>query len=232
MSYALSQVKEHLIGMGHGGTLNKVRNQEALFERAGNNMLAKIDPDETIRSAALLQTDPDTYRYELPVDFKKLIDIAPTAARGSYDDVRRVLARPFDIQKAFATRLISIEAEDGTKFLRSNYAWSTAKYYSKFLFKSAGGAWEARPVDDGDLVVCDSDTLNIFLYECLIEMAQQMEGTDSSFDIGFATRKLHGDPTAVDGIGRSGLYSLYVAEHPTQSRKSASNYGSMPRFRR
>lgn len=232
MSYALSAVKEHLIGMGHGGTLNKVRNQEALFERAANNVLAKLDPDETIRSTTLVQSDPDDdERYELPSDFKKLIDLRPTADRASSEDTRRLLMRPFDLQKAFATRLISIEAEDGTKFLRSNYEWATAKYYSQYLFKAAN-VWVARPADDDSLLMLHADALNIYLYECLIEMAQQMEGTDSAFDITYATRKLHGDPTAVDDIGKAGLYRLYLAEHPTQTKKAAARYGSGPRLKR
>lgn len=396
MGFALSAVKEHLVGMGHGGTLNKVRNPYPLFERAANNMLAKIDPVETERTLPLAQTiHSDVFNYALASDFKKPIDLIPQDTRGAADDARRILARPFDLTKAIRDKTISIESNEGTKFLRANwrfrtpkvlnsmdgltangtwsavataaalatddiyhvsgaasirfnvvttgdgiqnttmsavdfsdedevgdfyvwiylpsaptsisarwgndltakywsstaqtaqadgtafkvgwnlirFPWATAtetgtvdptlidsfrvtlasaaltavrvdnitcsigrpfdlKYYSKYLFKNAAGTWLAQPTDDADVVVLDSDALNIFLYECLIEMAQQMEGTDSAFDITYATRKLHGDPNLPDHLGQAGLYRLYTAEHPSQTKRASAGYGGMPRLKR
>ena len=99
------------------------------------------------------------------------------------------------------------------------------KYYSKFLFKNTTGARITQPTTTDDVVVLDNDNINIFLYECLIEMAQQMEGTDSAFDMQFAFDKLH-------GIGNTtGLYQKYRREHPSQAKKARQNYGKLPNFR-
>lgn len=106
------------------------------------------------------------------------------------------------------------------------------KYYGKYLFKNSSGTWIVRPTSDADYVVCDSDSINIFLFECMRAAAQQMEGEDSAFDITFAEKELFGNPGSVDPAARIGLYGKYRAEHPRQTKKMTSNYGFMPKFRR
>ncbi len=94
-----------------------------------------------------------------------------------------------------------------------------SKYYSKFLFKNADtGAWISQPRsgNDDDLVVIDNDTLPIFLMECLIDMAHQMEGTDSAFDIGHAEKQL-----AV-------LYPAYKGLNPSMVKKVRGRTGGLP----
>ncbi len=50
--------------MGHGGTLNKVRNIEALFERVASIFLLKVHPLESMRIGALASTiHDDVYNY-------------------------------------------------------------------------------------------------------------------------------------------------------------------------
>jgi len=382
----ITQVKEHLTGMGHGGTLNKVRNIEALFERAANNLLMKVKPVEAVRLAALSQTVHDKlYNYSLPSDFGEMIDLYPQAGRDSHDMAFRSLAEAFDRRKNLDDRIISIEADGGSKLLRINwkvrspktlhsmdshtsngtwsavtgasnvetdtiyrysgggsvrfdltatgggientgmtavdltdedeiasivipvylgsttgltsfsirfgndltanywtpsavtaqadgtafrvgwnilrFAWAGAtetgtvapstidsfrltitgttaisdirvdnilfavgypfdlKYYSKYLFKNSSGTWLSRPTSDDDTVVLDNDGVNLFLYECLVAMAQQMEGTDSAFDVEFAKNEL------------KTLYPAYQGMHPTQVKKARTSYGMLPRFR-
>lgn len=105
------------------------------------------------------------------------------------------------------------------------------KYYSKYLFQTAAGVRIAQPTVDTDLVICDADSINIFLYECLDEIAHQVEGEDSSFDIQQASKKLYGDPRAIDPVGRIGLYARYRAEHPAQNKKAVTHYGLKPTYR-
>jgi len=105
------------------------------------------------------------------------------------------------------------------------------KYYSKYLFQTAAGAWMAQQSTDTDVVICDADSFNIFLYECLDELAHQVEGEDSAFDLTQASKKLWGDPRALDPVGRVGLYARYRAEHPGQSKKAVTDYGMRPNFR-
>jgi len=399
MSITIAQRKEHLTGQLHGGTLNKVRNIEALFERAGNTMLSKLDPVDTIRTAALAQSiHDDVYGYALPSDFKKPIDLMPQDNRTSRDNAARVLARPFDLNKFIANKQVSIEGSEGTKILRVNwrsrapktlhamnsltgngtwsavgsaanvaanaifkisgnasiefdlaasgdgikntamasvdlsdedevgdffvwvylpsvanvtslsarwgndltlnywsstaqttqadgtafkvgwnllrFPWSTAtetgtvapatidsfqitvaassalsnvrvdnitvsigrnfdiKYYSKYLIKNSAGTWLSRTTSDDDVVVLDNDAIQILLLEDLIAAAQQLEGTDSAFDIGWAKKELNGDPHAMSADGRIGLYQRYRGENRSMSKKAAGRYSSGPRFQR
>ena len=393
----ITDVKSNLVGMSHGGTLNKVRNIEMLFERAGNNLLTKIDPIDTERVVALNSVVyDDVYNYALPSDFKKIIDLYPQADRQSLDQSVRTYPERFDVQKLLASKTISIESSEGTKFLRVNwrhrspktlhsmnsltangtwsavgsatglkaqilfkisgnasiefdlvatgdgiqnttmsaldltdedevadvfvwvylpsaptsitaiwgndlttnfwtgvaqtaqadatafkvgwnlikFPWSTAtetgtvapatidsfrltiansaaltnvrvdniifavgknfdiKYYSKYLFKNSGGTWITRTTSDSDTVVLDSDGINIFLYESLVEMAHQAEGKDSQFDLNYASKKLNGDPSSPDVAERIGLYGKYRGEHPSYAKKAITSYSSGPRFTR
>lgn len=106
-----------------------------------------------------------------------------------------------------------------------------AKYYSKYLFQTAAGVRIAQPTTDTDLVICDADSINIFLYECLDEIAHQVEGEDSGFDLVQVSKKLYGDPRAMDSVGRIGLYARYRAEHPAQNKKAVTSYGFKPQYR-
>lgn len=395
----ITQVKESLIGMSHSGTLNKVRNIEALLERAGNTMLSKLDPVETERTAPLAQLiHDDLSNYPLASDFKKIIELIPQDNPNNLDSATRVLPEPFDLMRMLKNKQISIEGSEGTKILRVNWrsrssillndmdslttngTWSAVgtaanvkkqsiyklsgsssiefdvlasgdgienttmvavdltdedeiadvifpvwisnalvvtgvnaiwgnnlttkfwtgsqqtaqadgtafrngwnfikfpwpdaietgavtpstinsfrvtlattgplsnvrvdniifsngrpfdiKYYSKFFTKNSAGVWMARTSSDDDEVVFDSDAINIYLFECLKAIGQQIEGEDSNFDITYANRELQGDPTSADPKARMGLYAIYRAEHPTAAKRPIQNYSSGPRFRR
>ncbi len=128
--------------MLHGGTLNKVRNLEALFERVGNKVLAQIDPIETERIVALSQSVHDNLNnYALASDFKSLIDLYPQANRTNADQAARRFAEPFDLLKALTNKTISIESNEGTKFLRINWKWRAAKTLHNMDSLTANGTW-------------------------------------------------------------------------------------------
>lgn len=380
MSFTITQVKENLTGLGHGGTLKKVRNIEAMFERSAAAFLLKLRPLETMRNATLVSTiHDDVYNYSLPSDFGALIDLIPQDNRNGWDKAVRNLARQFDLQKATRNKTISIEGSEGSKIIRINwksrqgkvlhtmnsitsngtwgavgtatgikantifkisgsgsiefdivttgdgiqnttmtaldltdedevadifvwmyfgtvptsvsalwgndltanywtstaqttqadgtafkvgwnllkFSWSSAtetgtvdpatidafritvasgaqnnvrvdnilfsigrnfdiKYYSKYLIKNSAGTWISRTTDDGDILVLDNDSLPQFLMECLIDMAHQMEGTDSTFDITFAENKL------------KTLYPAYKSLYPNMVAKAVGSYGPLP----
>lgn len=385
MSFTTAQVKTHLTGMGHGGTLNKVRNIEAMFERSAARFLLKVHPLESIDDVPLASLiSDDIFNYALPYNFGSIIDLFPQADRQSWDNSFRNNAGEFDLQKAIRNRTISIEGKGGTKIIRinwrsmapkvfntmdsyngngtwtavasassvatdtitkytgagsvrfnvnasgdgiqnttmtqvdftnengiadnflavylgSDYAnlssitpvwgndlttkywtgvavttqadgtafqfgwniikapWSSAtqtgtvvpttidsykltfattgagtlanvrvdnlvftigknfdmKFYSKYLFKdSVSGLWISQPDASGeDIVVLDNDTLPLFLLECLTDMAQQMEGTDSAFDINFAEKQL------------KTLYPAYKGMYPSMVKKVTASQG-------
>jgi hypothetical protein len=387
--FLLSAFKEHLIGQSHGGTLNKIRNQNALFERAAGKMLLLIKPLETIRTAGLTNMIHDNqYEYSLPSDYGFLIDLIPQDNRGTWDRAYRYNAGTFDLKKAQSNRTISIEGSEGTKKIRINWrthspkvlhsmnsydgngtwlavgtatniqtetnnkrtgsgsvrfdsavsgdgiscvgmsakdltdedevgtafvdfyiqnstylalltsvsliwgndittnywtgvaqtaqadgssfkvGWNTVKfewdsatesgtvtpstvdsakitfattgaianilidnitfslgrnfdikYYSKYFFKNSGGTFLSRPSTDDVYVLVDNDSLPIYSLFCLKEMAQQMEGTDSAFDISFADKEL------------SVLLPAFRSEYGDQRIKTRISYSGFPRFR-
>lgn len=388
MSITINQLKEHLSGMGHGGSLGKVRNFYQLCERAANTMLARLDPLETQREQALTQAiHDDLQNYPLPSDYKKVIDIAPQDDRQSRDRAARRYMEPFAAGLNLRNKDIAIESKEGTKFIRVNwkstsaktlhsmnsltddgtisavgsaaglkanelyklsgnasiefdlvasgdglsvlnktnnvdledwdeladfivpvyfgsvanftsitllwgndittkfwtptaqtaqsdatavkagwnfflFPWSTAtetgtvdpakidsfkltiaaagainnirvdnilvslgrffdlKYYSQYIFKNSSGTWITQPTSDNDTLVLIGTALQIYTLECLIAMAQQMEGKDSVFDITFARTELED------------LYRRYRAEHPSEAKKQVGNYWNLPRFKR
>jgi hypothetical protein len=144
MGYSITQCKENLSAMLHGGSLNKVRNLEALFERAMNTMLTKIDPLETIRLAGLTSTiHDDVYNYALPSDYKKIIDLMPQDNRQSNDTSNRRLADNFDLQKALSQKTISIEGSEGTKIARINWRSRSPKTLHTMNSLTDNGTWSA-----------------------------------------------------------------------------------------
>lgn len=404
MSYSIGETKSHLIGMGHSGTLNRVRNFEQMCERAAMTMLTKVKPLELMYVAELPQAVHDqVYDYSLQSYFGSLIDIYPVDDRNSLDDASRIYAETFDRRKGIDQNKISIEAKQGLKFARIDWpvnaptvintmdsltangtwsgvgtaanlkldtlrkisgsgsiefdllasgdgiknstmtqldltsldgegaffawvylssptnitsislrwgndltlrfwtssaqttqadgsafvaGWNLVKFlwanatetgvvddtkidsvqltlattgalshirvdnivvslgryfdikaYSKYLFQDTSGNWESQPTvdSDDDTVVLDADAYQIFLMELLIAMAQQVEGADSEFDIGFAEKALYGDPQSPTTKGRVGLYRLYEGDQPDQRKKVSagfySNSGNVSRGR-
>lgn len=106
------------------------------------------------------------------------------------------------------------------------------KYYSKYFFKNTVGTFISRTTSDDDEVLTDNDSVEIFLNEALIQCAHQIEGGDSLFDIGEATRRLNGDARSPDPALRMGLYAQYRKMYPSLAKKMRGSYGSAPGNRR
>ena len=387
MSFTIAQLDSHLIGMGHMGTLNKVRNKYQMYERSASKFLLKAKPVTIIRSAALASVvHDDMHNYALPSDFGTLIDLIPQDNRESWDSAYRAYASQFDLEKATKNRVVSIEGSEGTKIIRINwksrqavllnalntttengtwavtsaaasgvatdsifkvsgsgsvkfnlvstgggiknttmtavdltdedevadcfvwvylpstsitsiavrwgndlttnywtptaqttqadgtafkvgwnlikFAWAGAtetgtvapatvdsfqltingstainnirvdnimfsigrafdiKYYSKFLFENSSGTWISLPTTDDDTVNVDNDSMPVFLLELLKDMAHQVEGSDSAFDITYARQEMEE------------LFPHFRAENPNQSKKTITSYTGRPRLRR
>ena len=134
--------KENLIGLIHGSTLNKVKNFESAMQRAANTMLAKIDPIDTIRLAALSSTvHDDVYNYSLPSDYKSIIDIFPQTRRGLLDSANRNLAERFDLRKKLTDKTVVIEGSEGSKIIRINWRTRAPKTLNEMNTLTANGTW-------------------------------------------------------------------------------------------
>lgn len=92
------------------------------------------------------------------------------------------------------------------------------EYYSKYLFRDSDGTWLELPSDDTDIINLDTDSNDIFIYECLMEIAQQTQGEDMRADFEFARWKLYGDAKNM------GLYHLYKTQWPPEAIKASDIY--------
>ena len=144
MPFTITQIKESLIGMGHGSTLNKIRNQEALFERTASIFLQKCKPLETMRLGTLASTiHDDVYNYALPTDYNSLIDLLPQDNKDSWDMSFRRLAGQFDLEKAIKEKTISIEGSEGSKLIRINWRTRQGKVLHSMNSVTSNGTWIA-----------------------------------------------------------------------------------------
>lgn len=92
------------------------------------------------------------------------------------------------------------------------------KYYSKYILQNSASTWISRTASDDDTIVLDNDGINLYLLEAFIEAAHQAEGENSAADIAYAKNELNE------------LYRRYKLEHPSQSKKAVSSYGSPVRI--
>lgn len=144
MSMTVSEFKDNLSAMLHGGTLNKVRNIESALQRAANMLLQKIDPIDTMRTAALTNTvHDDVYNYSLPSDYKRIIDLYPQNRRGLLDAANRNQVERFDLRKKLADKTVSIEGSEGSKIIRINWRARQPKTLNELNTLTANGTWSA-----------------------------------------------------------------------------------------
>lgn len=130
--------------MGHSGTLNKVRNIEAMLERSASRFLLKCHPLESMRTVPLSAVvHDDLNNYALASDFGSLIDLIPEADRQSWDTAFRDRAGRFDAEKARRNRTLSIEGSEGTKIIRINWKSRATKILNTCNSLTGNGTWAA-----------------------------------------------------------------------------------------
>lgn len=142
--FQISRIDEHLIGMGHSGSLAKVRNKEAMYERAAAFFSLKHKSLEQIRTMGLVSTIHDNfYNYALPDDFGSIIDLMPQDDRTAWDKAYRTLAGEFDLQKAIREKTLSIEGSEGVKIARINWRSRQGKVLNACNGVTDNGTWGA-----------------------------------------------------------------------------------------
>lgn len=136
--------KDHFSALLHGADIDDIEGIDLIFERAANTLLAKIDPVDTIRNVALTQTiHDDVYNYALPSDFKGFIDLIPQDGRGLADIATRKSPVTFDLRKAIARKVVSIEASEGTKYARINWRSRSGLLFHGMNTLTENGTWSA-----------------------------------------------------------------------------------------
>ena len=116
----IASFKSDLIRKLHGTSLNKLQDVNALIGEGARNLLARIDPQETVRVTptenALFD---DQYLYTAPSNLKgdKIIDIAP-ADRQVSQNYTKVMIEEFSRNKQ--PKDFNILYRNGVKFIRLN----------------------------------------------------------------------------------------------------------------
>lgn len=140
----IDEIKANLQGLLHNTDPENLTELELMFERSANTLLSKIDPIDTIRTAALSSTvHDDVYNYSLPSDYKKIIDLIPQDNRNEWDRAYRTLAGRFDLQKAIKEKVISVEGSEGSKIIRINWRSRQGKTIHTMNSVTDNGTWSA-----------------------------------------------------------------------------------------
>lgn len=117
MSYTYQQAQDSLSGIVHGKTVNKITNINSVAQRAAQNLLAMIDPDETRKISQITLYD-DVTDYDAPTGLKekRVIDIRPQVNRNPSDNLGNRLSKDFDMKKWGSW--FTVMDDGGTKYLR------------------------------------------------------------------------------------------------------------------
>lgn len=103
LTITLAQLKSDITRKLKGTSLRQVTNFYDVAASAANRMLTRIQPDETRRTVTLATPFFDNLNdYALPTDYKRTIDIRPTAGRQSLpgrSDFSQTTPRQFDENK-------------------------------------------------------------------------------------------------------------------------------------
>lgn len=86
------------------------------------------------------------------------------------------------------------------------------EYYSKYMFRSASGAFKEKVTADSDLLNLDTDSYGVFTNCLAVLAAQQQQGKDSSFDLAFFQKAY------MDSV------FSYNRKYPSQTQKAVSSY--------
>jgi hypothetical protein len=125
MAYSVLNAKADLTAIIHGTTLNKVRNLNGLFNRAARQLLADLDPQETIRYVETGAVFSQVYDYAAPTDLKgtKIIDIIPQVNRNPQEVFLSKYNQAFDIAKNFSLQdMFTVIYNQGIRTLRMNFS--------------------------------------------------------------------------------------------------------------
>lgn len=142
MSFTITQITDHLDGMGHGAGTDKITNIDSFFERVGASFLTKVHPLEAINTVELNSLVHDQLNdYQVPYDFGAVIDLYPDDDRELWDQSFRTKAGQFDREKAFANKTISVEAQAGEKILRINWKSKSPIVLNTADSLTANGTW-------------------------------------------------------------------------------------------
>ncbi len=125
MAYSINTANADLAALLHGTNLNKINNLNGLHNRTARQLLADIDPQETIRKVT--SASPifsQIWDYACPVDVKgnRIIDISPPYYRSPFQVDGQMYNQDFDVSKNLSNppSAFQVQFNQGIKTLRIN----------------------------------------------------------------------------------------------------------------
>lgn len=146
MAYSVANLKDDLGGIVHGTTTNKITALNSLIERAARDVLAEIDPIETVRIQPISTAIYDkVYDYSCPSDLKgdRIIDIRPQVNRELSDRFSHYYNEQFDLRKAQMTQgnLYSLQWDTYVKSIRIKVDLVSPILISNISSITENGTW-------------------------------------------------------------------------------------------
>jgi len=126
----------------HGASLSKVESPYALISEAARNVLSRLDPNETIKTATIENAIyDDIYSYTLPSDVKqdKIVDLSPQTGRTEAQAYTKRLIE--DFARRMGKKDFNIRYKNGVKFLELNADSAPSK--SVFTEANSLTGWSA-----------------------------------------------------------------------------------------
>lgn len=124
----INQIKNIIGRKFRGANIDDVQgiSDYTVFEEAGSNLLSRIDPYETVRTAEVSLFN-EVYDYTAPTDMKgkKILDIRPQDRRNGVD-FRQTYTEDFDRDKDGEDSWFSVQFDEGSKFIRIDKAVSNS----------------------------------------------------------------------------------------------------------
>ena len=148
MAYSIANLRDDLSGILHGTSLSKVVGVNNLIERAARDVLAEIDPTETVRTEQLSSALYDqVYDYAPPVDLKgdRVIDIKPQVNRLITDRFFQFYNQEFDLNNAkfFGKDTFTIERNNYIKTIRIKKDLISPILVNEISSLTDNGTWAA-----------------------------------------------------------------------------------------
>ena len=144
MAYLISDLKSDLQRKLHGTSLAKLSDVNSLIWEAGKEILARIDPQETVRTANIENAIyDDVYNYTAPTDLKgnKVIDIRPQVNRTLNDNFSNTSIEQFDLTKE--NNSFTVEYNTSVRTLRLSKQLTSPTVVNQVTGITNNGTWAA-----------------------------------------------------------------------------------------
>lgn len=229
MAKTVQKLKGNISRKLHSTNLDSVVDINSAIEEAVDNVLAQIDPTETIREFEIT-LDIDADRYDAPEDLKqdKILYVIPKVkARRGISDRTGYIQAPlhFLVNNSNEFSVITIDGQKSILYEKKPLVDPDdpdenviiVGYYSdRAIRRSSDDEWIDEIDSDDDYFVFEKEPYKILLNECMMILSQQTQGEDSVFDFSYFRDVLFNQT--------SGLYPKYKNRYKSMAQRKRVHY--------